>query len=575
MEANERDPGVDVAPTNRLTYQPALDGLRAVAVVLVLLYHQQGQRATGLFRGGYIGVDIFFVLSGYLITRLLVDERTRTGRIELLSFWRRRFRRLMPALLTMLVLAVVLERLAYSPTMQAAMRRDVPWVLTYLENWHVIAHRGISSPISHTWSLAVEEQWYLVWPIALMAGIGIVRGRVRNLIVVALTLALGSAVWAWYLGLGAGDRVFYGTDTRAQQLLIGAALGLWAASTRSEPRRRVNPIGNGLGLIGFGAVLGIATFVSNNPDWARGGYLGLALLVAFLIDTAVRPGSWIGAGLAVLPLVWVGRLSYGVYLFHLPIYSWLDESRVGVGGWGLFGVRVLVTATIAVMSYFLIEQPIRRSLRVKWPVLAAGAAVAVGVLVLSTVGVAAPVGPPRSDLLAYVLGTARGSTPVDARRMLVVGGSAVADLNLRDPGPFVGSGIQGVAVGKLGCGITSRDARCAEVSGDIPALRAAFPARWLVLVPDAADLAALSAPATRTAARRRLDTAIEGAAGSRVTVLVDACSPGSIAAARGIRVWAAEREVTVRRVGEGASCPPGGAAQPLRWVALVAAVESG
>lgn len=575
MQETEGGSGVDIAPTNRLTYQPALDGLRAVAVGLVLLYHQQGQRATGLFRGGYIGVDIFFVLSGYLITRLLVDERARAGRIGLLSFWRRRFRRLMPALLAMLVMAAALSRLAYTRAMQSAMRQDLPWVLTYLENWHAIAQNGAASPISHTWSLAVEEQWYLVWPLAVVVGLRILRGRVRGFVAVALVLALGSAVWAWHFGLGEGDRAFYGTDTRAQQLLLGAALGFWAASARSGSRRRVGVIRNGLGLIGLGLVLAIGTFVSNESEWSRGGYLGLAVVVALLIDIAVRPGSWLGRALSIAPLVWVGRVSYGIYLFHLPIYFWLDESRIGFGGWALLAVRVVVTGAVAVASYVLIELPIRRTPKVRWPVLVGGVVVAAGVLVASTVGLEAPIGPPQSDLLAYSLGTARGSTPVDARRVLVVGGSAVAQLSVRRPGPYLGSGIQGVAVGKIGCGLTSRDADCAEVSGDIPALRAAFLPRWLVLVPDPGDLAALSATSTRASARRQLDAALRGGGGQGVVIALDACAPGPAAASRTLRTWASGHRARVVTIGATAQCRLGGRARPLEWSDVVAVLESG
>lgn len=249
----------------------------------------------------------------------------------------------------------------------------------------------------------------------------------------------------------------------------------------------------------------------NTPSWSEGRYLALVVLVAGVIHVATRSHSWIGTVLGIPPLVWIGRLSYGLYLFHLPIYSWLDEPRTGMTGWALFGVRMVVTTAVATASYFVIEQPIRRSGRVRLRVLFSGAAVMVGVVVATSVGLATPIGPPRSDVLAYALGTASASTPANVSRVLVVGGSAAWALGARQPSPYLRDGVQGMAVGAIGCGLTSRGRRCADVSGDVPVLHAAFRPRWLVLVPEVVDFTAFATPTTARAAERHLGQSLRGA----------------------------------------------------------------
>lgn len=558
---------------HRLTYQPALDGLRAVAVGLVLLYHQQGPRTQGLFRGGYIGVDIFFVLSGYLITRLLVDEYSRSGRIRVGQFWRRRFRRLMPALVAMLALVAVLDRMVYSPELQAAVQRDVPWVVTYFENWHILYWHGSSTtPLSHTWSLAVEEQWYLLWPAALWAATRVARGRLRVLASWAFGLAIASAVLTFLMRDGVGLRIYFGTDVRAQELLVGAALGLWMASSVKQPERPVSLWCNVGGLVAFAAVVGVAVVVSNSPSWALGGYLGFAVLVAVVLHVATRSGSALGSMLAVAPLVALGRISYGVYLFHLPIFMWLDPNATGLTGWSLFAVRFVSTLSVALASYFLIEQPIRRSRHVGAPVLVGGAVVLVGVFLATSIGLAEPIGSPRSKILAYALLTQRSATPAGAERVLVVGGSATALLGAQRTGTLVQPGVQGASVGVLGCGLASRVPRCLDVSGDVPALRVAFQPRWLVLVPDRVDIAAFGDRSTAAITERRLGETLQGARSSSVVVLLDQCVEAALpAGTQRLRSWAARSHVRVVERASGGACAPT-AGVPLSWPQIIGAL---
>ncbi len=210
--------------------QPALDGLRAVAVIAVLLFHGGVAGA----RGGFLGVDVFFVLSGYLITMLLLREQQATGRIALGAFWARRARRLLPALFFVLAAVAVYAAFLVEPQARLSLRLDGLATLGYVGNWRQLGAEGgyfaqgaTPSPLRHTWSLSIEEQFYLVWPlvvVALLRGRRLTRSRVRRVLVVAAVAALASAVLMSVLLGGDVSRVYYGTDTRAQSVLVGCAL---------------------------------------------------------------------------------------------------------------------------------------------------------------------------------------------------------------------------------------------------------------------------------------------------------------------------------------------------------------
>lgn len=347
------------ATVTRLSYIPALDGVRAVAVLAVMGFHF-GQ---SWLPGGFIGVDVFFVLSGFLITTLLVERSPQS--FSLSRFWLRRARRLFPALALMLV-AVALYALTTPALEQSTIRSQGLATLFYVNNWWLL-HTGVSyfdayqspSPLLHTWSLSVEEQWYLVFPLLLGFLILVRRFRLSIVFAVCLVLTLLSVAWTQYLtATGASqDRIYLSTDTRAQQLLIGALLGIaGVAMTRRHDCRtgRITP--RQAAVIGWGAALGL-TIVAT--VWQPPALLTVtALLSAGLLVGAVSPGGRLQRWLAWEPLRRVGVISYGLYLWHWPVSIMVDENDTNVATL----LRLVLTFTAAGLSYVLVERPIRR-----WP----------------------------------------------------------------------------------------------------------------------------------------------------------------------------------------------------------------
>ena len=362
---------------------PALDGVRAVAVALVLISHGGIPGLTG----GFIGVDIFFVLSGFLITSLLVDELGRTGRISLGGFWIRRARRLLPALVVM-VLAVAFARPLFHPDAVGALRDDAVAAFFWVANWGFVDQKADyftqgapPSPLQHTWSLGVEEQYYLVWPLllialtALLATIARRRIALRSVRIAVFALAsvgaLGSATAAVLLVSEASlNRVYFGTDTRVQALLIGGAASAllvrdWSALTvgwsliRSRWARCVAQV---LPVIGLAALAAATHYATGDAAEFREGLLTLVAVaaVAVVAPVAVYQDGAVARVLASRPLVWLGLISYGVYLWHWPIFLAVNGERTGWSGLPLFVVRCIATLAVAAASWWLIEQPIRR-----------------------------------------------------------------------------------------------------------------------------------------------------------------------------------------------------------------------
>lgn len=364
-----RDTGCRVRPYGEhLGYLPALDGVRAAAVAAVLAFH--GGLAP--WRGGFLGVDAFFVLSGFLITSLLLAERARTGRIALVAFWGRRVRRLLPALLLLLAVVVVVARRLTPATELAALRVDTLAALGYVANWRMtwrggdyFADTGAPSPLLHTWSLGIEEQFYLLWPLVVV--LVLTRFRPVVLLWAAIVGAVGSTATAAALYDPADlDRVYYGTDTRAAALLVGCALAalltLRATAVRTRRPGRHGPVWfRALAVGALLAVVGLWTRADGADPWLyRGGLLAAAVAVAVVIAYAVeQPESVPARLLALPPLVWLGRISYGVYLWHWPLFGWLNGERTGLSGPTLFAVRCGATLGAAILSYLLVERPIR------------------------------------------------------------------------------------------------------------------------------------------------------------------------------------------------------------------------
>ena len=385
-----------------------LDGLRALAVVLVLGFHF----GVGWLGGGFVGVDVFYVLSGYLITGLLLSEYERRGRIGLATFWLRRARRLLPALLLVLVAVTLMVRFAEPAGAFPGERSGALAALFYVSNWWQIAASGnyfaatgAAAPLTHTWSLAVEEQFYLVWPLVVLAVLhrssGFVRG-VRAVLAVATVGAAASAVeMALLYRPGTNTtRIYFGTDTHAQSVLIGAALacvltlverrrGLAGMDpeARTPAARRWLTVGGVAGLV---AVVGLARSLSgSSPVTYRGGFALVSLAAAAVIAAVVAvPRGPAARVLALRAPVWIGTISYGIYLWHFPVFVYLDSARTGARGPLLVAVRSAVTVAVAAVSFYLVERPVIeghvwRSARAVAPALAA-VAVTVAVVVAGT-----------------------------------------------------------------------------------------------------------------------------------------------------------------------------------------------
>jgi peptidoglycan/LPS O-acetylase OafA/YrhL len=349
-----------------LSYRPGLDGLRALAVAAVFLYHSR----IDWLPGGFLGVDLFFVLSGFLITSLLLVEWEARNRIDLRRFWMRRARRLLPALVVVVLAALILSSI-FARGDLAKTRGDAVSSLLYYTNWHLIlanhsyfARMGNPSLLQHLWSLAVEEQFYIVWPLLLVPGLVLV-GRKRLPLLVGTGIA-GSAAAMWILYSPNGDpsRVYYGTDTRAFLLLMGILLALvWP---RIERLGRSLPLLELLGVAALvGSVLLFLRMQDFNPTLYRGGDLAAAFCFAVLIAAVAHPQTGIGQALGVAPLRWIGERSYGMYLWHWPIVLLVAGVNARPNA-GIVLAEAVLVVVAAALSYKYVEQPIRTRSLQRW-----------------------------------------------------------------------------------------------------------------------------------------------------------------------------------------------------------------
>ena len=367
MSARDSLPAPSSAGPARLGYFAGIDGLRAVAVTAVIAYH------AGLtwIPGGFLGVEVFFAISGYLITALLLAEVRNTGRIALGRFWLRRARRLLPALAVMLAMVTAYVAL-FVPRELVDLRDDLGAALTYTTNWFLIAgdvsyFEALGRPpvLQHLWSLAIEEQFYLLWPLvfgAVAVALGPRSGRLAQLLLVGVAASL---VWMIVLFSPDADpsRVYYGTDTRAAGLLVGAAAAvLWSPWRLRPTERSAGVLLDGMGLF---AVLGlVGAFVNWDafaPTVYRGGFVLVSLLTVVVIGVAVHPAArLVPAALGARPLVWIGLRSYGLYLWHWPIFM-LTRPRLDVPltGNSLLALRLGLTVAAAALSYRFVEVPVR------------------------------------------------------------------------------------------------------------------------------------------------------------------------------------------------------------------------
>lgn len=348
----------------------ALDGIRTIAVGLVIAFHV----SMPYMDGGYLGVDMFFVLSGYLITAGLVRQIRRDGRIDAAAFWARRFKRLMPAALLTIIAVVIWANLAAPVYRHADLGADVWWTTFYVANWHFFdagsyfSSDGTVSPLLHMWSLAVEEQFYILWPLLILGAIGMTRlwrgerrERIIRLMILIAVIIIAVSVALLYIHSvrSSTNRAYMGTDAKAFEPMLGALAAIVVSYERPAElaRRYARPLlwAGGLSMIGLFAVLD-----GPPPFYYAGGALAFSLgMTAVILGIAHNLTGWEARLLAWPPIAYLGRISYGLYLWHWPWAVWLlDESQ------GFQPARALLVVALtfvcAAASYHLVEMPIRQ-----------------------------------------------------------------------------------------------------------------------------------------------------------------------------------------------------------------------
>ncbi len=483
--------GTAPPPGASLPYFPALDGLRGAAVAAVLAFHG----GFSWMVGGYLGVSTFFTLSGFLITALALGERATTGRVNLKGFWVRRARRLMPASLACFVLVIAFGVLAADVVQRENLAGDVIAALFDVANWRfILADQSYAdlfaapSPVLHFWSLAIEEQFYFLYPLLLagLVGLGAVATRAhhhrrrywlgltgahyrRNLGVVLGVLIAGSLALTLFAGFG-DDHIYLGTGTRAAELLLGGLLAVVLFDGRVTTRL-ARPSAARTGVAAVGAV----ALVTSVLLWARtdqtsawlydGGFAAYALASCAVVAAAILPVGPVRTVLAVRPLRHLGRISYGVYLYHWPIFLWLRQET-SLGTWPRFLLAVAITTGLAELSYRYLEMPIRRGR----PILGrrpgrVAPVVAFGV-VAAVIAVSATAPPPlidfgqTEDQLQELSATAPPATPP----------STIDPVALVPPPPRVGFFGDSTAM-QTGIGLADdmvRDGSATIVSGSTP-----------------------------------------------------------------------------------------------------------
>jgi peptidoglycan/LPS O-acetylase OafA/YrhL len=360
--------------TNR--YIHSVDGLRAVAVIAVLLYHL----GIDWIPGGFLGVDLFFVISGYVITGLILESIARSGTLDLRAFYLSRVRRLLPALIAMLVFTTLYIGV-YAPETVRRFISDIPYVLSGTINWALVAREqdyfeSIGRPplLQHTWSLAVEAQFYFIWPLVLLFVLRYFGKKNISFAALAIALASGVALFAYSIRIdtqeSAISHVYFGTDTHSIGLFLGSALAVsWKPQNLTkEISKRAQDFVDLIGVFGFLGLLATFLFINeSDPTLYRIAFPLAAIFGCFTLISVVHPASRFAPLLSTRVLIWIGERSYGIYLWHWIVFQLTRPSIDLVGDdWALYALRVLIVFALADISLRYIEIPVRRGYFELW-----------------------------------------------------------------------------------------------------------------------------------------------------------------------------------------------------------------
>ncbi len=368
--------------SRRLEYQPALDGVRALAVLAVLLFHA----GTPGFGGGYLGVSVFFTLSGYLITSLLLDEHEDSGTVDYRRFYGRRLRRLLPASVATVAAVVILSAVTGLFDAVVGLRAQVVGALLQVSNWVLLRGdssyqdllaqaSGAASPLEHFWSLAIEEQFYWLWPPVMLLVLSRVPSARSRMIVVAVMTGLAMVVAPLIAQVWGPDAAYWATPARLGEILVGALLAFVIRTARLP--RHISKLAPAALVV---MAVAVVTFPSSSGP-AYEGLLPVFALVSGALILGLQADGTSRRLLSLAPLVALGKMSYGVYLVHWPVFVVFDAERVGVDGVALTTLRLSITLVIALASYYLLERPIRKRQRVPFGITLGAAALSTIALV--------------------------------------------------------------------------------------------------------------------------------------------------------------------------------------------------
>lgn len=349
-----------------MRYMPGLDGLRAIAVLGIIIYHLNKQWLTG----GFLGVDTFFVISGYLITSLLLKEYDDTGIIKLKSFWIRRLKRLLPAVIVLLMVVGTATLLLKSDNI-IRVKHDIIAAIFYVSNWWYIAkdvnyfEQFSFMPLKHLWSLAIEEQFYIFFPVILVTLLLTIKKRYKIGFIFGgvSIISLGLMMFIYSIN-GDHSRVYFGTDTRLQTLLLGVILAfLWPPfKLKNDPPKVVKYVIDSIGSLSFIVLILLFFIINDETNWIYdGGFYLISILTLFIIASVVHPSTWIAKIFSNPVLVFIGKRSYSLYLWHFAVISFVHSYYVdGQIPVYVYFIDISLTIIFAELSYRFIETPFRK-----------------------------------------------------------------------------------------------------------------------------------------------------------------------------------------------------------------------